>query len=98
MRVVGERGAPGVQHRDEADAGAEVPGIGRDREHGLGRGFEQQVVDHGLVLIGDIGIAAGSVYTTWKYGTGNNSASRSASHSLAAAPWHLGQCRLRQEL
>ena len=21
-----------------------------------------------------------------------------ASHSLAAAPWHLGQCRLRQEL
>jgi hypothetical protein len=27
-----------------------------------------------------------------------NSASRSASHSRAAAPWHFGQCRLRQEL
>src|SRR3977135_4320491 len=40
-------------------------------------------------------MAAGSVNTTWKYGTGSRSASRSASHSLAAAPWHLGQCRLR---
>src|SRR6185436_8667264 len=29
-------------------------------------------------------------------GTGSSSASRSASHSRAAAPWHLGQCRLRQ--
>src|SRR4029077_15092394 len=43
-------------------------------------------------------ILAGSENTTWKYGTGNNSASRSASHSRAAAPWHFGQCRLRQEL
>src|SRR5256885_2443670 len=42
--------------------------------------------------------AAGSVNTTWKYGTGNSSASRSASHSFAAAPWHFGQCRLRQLL
>ncbi len=31
-------------------------------------------------------MAAGSVNTTWKYGTGNNSASRSASHSCAAEP------------
>jgi hypothetical protein len=38
------------------------------------------------------------VNTTWKYGTGSSSASRSASHSFAAAPWHFGQCRLRQEL
>src|SRR5580700_10824087 len=41
-------------------------------------------------------MAAGSVNTTWKYGTGSRSASRAASHSLAAVPWHLGQCRLRQ--
>src|SRR5215831_18075248 len=40
----------------------------------------------------------GSVYTTWKYGTGNSSASRSASHRRDAAPWHFGQCRLPQEL
>src|SRR5580704_19537604 len=29
-------------------------------------------------------------------GTGRSSASRSASHSRAAAPWHFGQCLLRQ--
>jgi len=34
-------------------AGAEVLGIGRDRQHGLGRGLEQQIVDRRLVLIGD---------------------------------------------
>src|SRR6202035_3497385 len=43
-------------------------------------------------------IGAGSVNTTWKYGTGSRSASRAASQSFAAAPWHFGQCRLRQEL
>src|SRR5271154_2508758 len=43
-------------------------------------------------------MAAGSVNTTWKYGTGSRSASRAASQSFAAAPWHFGQCRLRQEL
>src|ERR1700736_1587026 len=43
-------------------------------------------------------IGAGSVNTTWKYGTGSRSASREASQSFAAAPWHFGQCRLRQEL
>ena len=55
MRVVGERRAPGVQHRHEANASAEMLGISGDRERGLGRGFEQQVVDHRLVLIGDVG-------------------------------------------
>jgi len=39
----------------KADASAEMLGIRRDCERGLGRGFEQQVVDHGLVLIGDVG-------------------------------------------
>src|ERR1700682_9782 len=43
-------------------------------------------------------IGAGSVNTTWKYGTGSRSASRAVSHCFAAAPWHFGQCRLRQEL
>src|SRR5882724_3029443 len=43
-------------------------------------------------------MAAGSVNTTWKYGTGSRSASRAASHSFATAPWHFGQCRLRQLL
>src|SRR6202166_1644303 len=43
-------------------------------------------------------IGPGSVNTTWKYGTGSRSASRAASQSFAAAPWHFGQWRLRQEL
>src|SRR5450631_3821661 len=43
-------------------------------------------------------MAAGTVNTTWKYGTGSRSASRAASHSFAAAPWHFGQWRLRQLL
>src|SRR5882672_6011574 len=43
-------------------------------------------------------MAAGSVNTTWKYGTGSRSASCAASQFFAAAPWHFGQCRLRQEL
>jgi hypothetical protein len=33
-----QRRAPGVKHRGDADAGAEVFGIGRDGSHGLGRG------------------------------------------------------------
>src|SRR6202167_838583 len=45
-----------------------------------------------------LAIGAGSVNTTWKYGTANRSAARAASQSFAAAPWHFGQCRLRQEL
>src|SRR3977135_3852473 len=43
-------------------------------------------------------LTAGSVDTTWSFGTDNRSASRAASQSFAAAPWHFGQCRLRQEL
>ena len=38
-----------------ADAGAEVLGVGRDRQQRLGGGPEQEVVDDGLVLIGDVG-------------------------------------------
>jgi transposase len=41
MRVMRQGGAPGVQHRHEADASAEMLGISCDRERGLGRGFEQ---------------------------------------------------------
>jgi hypothetical protein len=38
-----------------ADLGAEMLGIGRDRGHGLGRSLEQDVVDSRLVLVGDVG-------------------------------------------
>jgi hypothetical protein len=44
-----------VQHGGEPDAGAKVLGVGRNRDQGLGGGFEQQVIDDRLVLIGDVG-------------------------------------------
>ncbi len=59
MRVVGQCRAPGVQDGQDADASAEMLGIGGDGEHGLGRGLEQQIVDHRLVLIGDVGDPSG---------------------------------------
>jgi len=48
-----------VQHGGEPDAGAEVLGVGRDGDQGLGGGFEQQVIDDRLVVIGDIGDRSG---------------------------------------
>jgi len=53
--MVGERRAPGVENRKDADARTQVLGIGRDGDRGLGGSLEQDVVDHGLVVIGDVG-------------------------------------------
>jgi hypothetical protein len=50
--LVGERRSPGVEHGGEPDAGAEMLGVGGDGDQGLGGGFEQQVIDDGLVVIG----------------------------------------------
>ena len=55
MRMMGHGRAPGVEHGGDADPGAEMLGIGGDRERGLGRRLEQEIVDHGLVLVGDVG-------------------------------------------
>jgi hypothetical protein len=53
MRMMGHRRAPAVEYGGGANAGA--PGISGDGEQRLGRGAEQQVVDHRLVLVGDRG-------------------------------------------
>src|SRR5215813_8658491 len=53
--MVGERRAPGVQNRGDADVGAQMLGIGRDGYQCLGRGLEQEIVDQCLVLVGDVG-------------------------------------------
>ena len=42
-----------MENGENADAGTEMLGIGCDLERGLSRGFEEQVVDHGLILVGD---------------------------------------------
>ena len=52
--MVGERRPPGVQHGGDADPRAQMFRIGGDRDQRLGGGLEQQVVDRGLVLIGDV--------------------------------------------
>src|ERR1700736_5611914 len=54
VRVMAHGRAPAVQHGSDADAGAEVPGIGGDRGQGLGRSLEQEIVDDRLVVIGDV--------------------------------------------
>ena len=53
--MMGQCRAPSVEHRGDADAGAEMLGVGRDRAQRLGRRLEQDVVDRRLVVIGDVG-------------------------------------------
>ena len=66
MRVMDEGLAPGMQHRDHADLGAEMLGVSGDGAQRLGRRLEQDVVGDGLVLQGDGGDEAGMVNTRWK--------------------------------
>jgi hypothetical protein len=44
-----------MEHGGDADAGTKMPWIGRDGQHRLGGGAEEQIIDHGLVLPGDVG-------------------------------------------
>jgi hypothetical protein len=43
-----------MQHCSDADAGAQMPAIGRGHERRLGRGIREQIVDRSFVLVGDI--------------------------------------------
>jgi hypothetical protein len=47
--------APAVEHGGDADPGAKPFGIGGNRQHRLSRRREQQTVDRGFVVVGDIG-------------------------------------------
>ena len=44
-----------MEHRGNADPGSQMLRVGGDGDHRLGGRLEQQVIDHGLVLIGNIG-------------------------------------------
>jgi len=57
MGVMGERLPPGMEDDDEADLGAQMPGVGGNGLECLGRRLEQDGVDLGLVLEGDLGEA-----------------------------------------
>jgi len=72
-------------------------GIGRNRAHCLRGSFEQEIVDDGLVLVGDGGnprrqckydVEVRDVQQFWTL--------RCFIHASACEPWHLGQCLLRQ--
>lgn len=43
-----------MQHHGDADARTEMLGIAGNSEQGLGGGFEQDVIDRRLILIGDV--------------------------------------------
>jgi hypothetical protein len=53
--MMDERRAPSVQHHGDADLGAQMLGIGGNREQGLRCRLEQGVVDHRLIGVGDVG-------------------------------------------
>lgn len=55
VRMVRHRRSPGVEHRGDADARAEVSWVGGDGQHRLRCRLEQQVVDERLVLERDVG-------------------------------------------
>jgi hypothetical protein len=44
-----------MEHGGEADAGAEMPGVGGDGDKRLGGGLEEDAIDRRLVVIGDVG-------------------------------------------
>jgi hypothetical protein len=48
------------------DAGTKMRGIGRYCQHGPGRSFEQPIVDHRPVGLGNIANVGGQGETTWK--------------------------------
>ncbi len=92
--------SPRMEHCDNADLGAKMPGLGGNGAQRLGGGPHQDVVDHGLVVERDLGRGRGRRQREYdmEIGTGSRSARRASSHSARARFWHLGQCRLRQEL
>lgn len=51
MRVMQQILAPCVQNRNEADRGAQMRGLGRNRAQGFSSGLKQHVVDQRLVLV-----------------------------------------------
>ena len=55
MAMVDERLAPDVEDGEVADLGAEVARIGGDRAQRVGDGLEEETVDDGLVVGGDLG-------------------------------------------
>ena len=46
---------PGVEHAEETDLRAKMPGIASDLKQSLSAGLKKQVINHQLVLLGQRG-------------------------------------------
>ncbi len=51
MRMQSQVLSPGVQNAEEADLGSEVLGVGRNFEHGLSAGAEEQIVEQPWIAL-----------------------------------------------
>jgi ABC-type arginine/histidine transport system permease subunit len=87
-----------VEYGNEADLGAEMTRIGGDCAQVSVAALNRMAYTAALFWKAILAASAGRVKTTWKYGTGSNSAWRSISHALRAGPWHFAQWRFRHEL
>ena len=96
--MVRQRRAPGVEHGGDADARAEMARVGGDGEHGLRRRPEQQVVHNRLVVQGDVGEFGGNAEDDVEISDRQQVGFALGQPGARGAPWHLGQCRLRQLL
>ena len=98
MRMVRHRRPPSVEDGGDADARAEMARVGGDRQHRLRRRSEQQVVDRGLVVEGDVGDLGGEREDHVEVADRQQVGLACGEPLTGCAPWHLGQCRLRQLL
>jgi len=89
---------PAVEHAEETDLRAKVPGIAGDFEQGLGARVEEQVIDEPLVLECERGQLPRQSEDRVDIASGQRSRSRAWSQRRRALPWHRGQCLFLQEL
>src|SRR6516162_4070988 len=98
MGVVGHRGSPCVEHREESDLRAQMLGIGRDGAQCLAGRPEQNIVDDVLILKGNGCDWLRHSEDHMEILGVENSDRRSSNHWARASDWHFGQWRSRHEL
>ena len=54
MRMQSQVLSPGVQNAEEANLGSEVLGVGRNFEHGLSAGAEEQIVEQPWIALAEL--------------------------------------------
>ena len=98
VRMVLQVLAPGVEHGDKTDLGAEMAPVGGDRAQRLGRSPKQDGVDPCLVMERDCGGCGRQCEDEMEIRRRQQFGLALGQPFSAGSPWHFGQCRLRQEL